>query len=112
MMRLIEVFDRQRKRVAVLQNAYNVREKHVLNGVGELTFSLPEGDEKAKYLQPRRYVRYDGGEVYRILEMQVDDDGAPVISVTCEHAPAWPTACSIRIMCEADFPRGKTSNTS
>ena len=88
MMRLIEVFDRQRKRVAVLQNAYNVREKHVLNGVGELTFSLPEGDEKAKYLQPRRYVRYDGGEMYRILEMQVDDDGAPVIGVTCEHAIA------------------------
>lgn len=88
MMRLIEVFDRQRKRVAVMQNAYNVREKHVLNGVGELTFSLPEGDEKAKYLQPRRYVRYDGGEMYRILEMQVDDDGAPVISVTCEHAIA------------------------
>ena len=26
MMRLIEVFDRQRRRVAVLQNAYNVRE--------------------------------------------------------------------------------------
>ena len=76
-MRLIEVFDRQRKRVAVVQNAYDVREKHVLNGVGELTFSLPEGDEKAKYLQPRRYVRYDGGEMYRILEMQVDDDGAP-----------------------------------
>lgn len=87
-MRLIEVLDGQRRRVAVLDNAFDISETEVLNGISEMSFSLPDGDEKARYLDYRMLIRFDGGQLYRVVDYTAEDDGAPVLSYMCEHVAA------------------------
>lgn len=94
-MRLLEIYDQRRARQAVIENAFDVTETQKLNGVWELSFSVPDGDDKLDYLQARKLVRYDGGALYRIIDYESDDGGAPVLTYTCEHMSA---ALSDRVM--------------
>ena len=44
---MIEVYDLNLKRTAVLQNAFGGEEEEVLNDVPSYTFQIPSGDENA-----------------------------------------------------------------
>jgi len=85
---MLELFDRQRMRIKILQNVCNVTEEQPINALWHLSFALPYDDPKNAACQPFRYIRYNGGELYRILpqESEVDDTG--LITYSCEHVLA------------------------
>ena len=85
---MIEIFDRQRRRVAIAENAHGISEQKRINSVWYLYFSLPYKDPKNEYCQPFRYVRHNGGELYRIMpeDLSVDESGS--VTYQCEHVLA------------------------
>lgn len=82
---MLEVFDRNRRRVAIAENAHNVTEERKINSLWNLTFSLPANDAKNDYCLPFYYVRWNGGQLYRIMpsEMTVTETGT--LEYQCEH---------------------------
>ena len=64
---MIELFDRQFRRTAVLEHAYSIREEQTINSVNYLTFTLPDIDPKNELCQPFHFVRYADGDLYRIM---------------------------------------------
>lgn len=83
---MLNVYDRNRQKTAVLQNAFNIVEIHELNQIYSLSFCLPAEDEKVQYCQPRHFVRFgDTGELYRIKAPKYSDTDTGVISYDCEH---------------------------
>lgn len=85
---MLNVYDLNLKRTAVLQNAFDITETTELNTVYQLTFSLPNTDPKCAYCKKRHYVRYDDGELYRILDRTLKDTEKGTITYECEHASA------------------------
>ena len=82
---MIEVYDLNLKRTAVLQNAFGGEEEEALNDVPSYSFRIPSGDEKCRYLQKRHFVRANSGAMYRIMELEeANDDAMGVTAVTCE----------------------------
>lgn len=78
-----------RRKTAVLQNAYSITETKELNKIYSLSFSMPADDEKAQFIQPFHYARYgEDGELYRIIKSEMKVDDKSVLSVTCEHVIA------------------------
>ena len=85
-MTMLNVYDLQRKKRAVLQNAYNIVEEHEINQIYSLHFSFPASDEKAQYVLPRHYVRYgDDHELYRIKKPSSNESNIDVNTYECEH---------------------------
>lgn len=85
---MFEVFDRNFRKVAVLQNAYGRTVEEKLNGVGLLSFSLPPDDPKNAYCQPFAYVRDDEGVYYRILIDGIKEGTNEERSYQAEHCIA------------------------
>lgn len=85
---MIEVFDKARKKVAILENAFSVTEREEINSVSSLSFSLPDTDEKNEYCQPFHFVRYDGGQLYRIMAPAGTRSDTGSITYECEHVIA------------------------
>lgn len=85
---MIEVFDRDRRRVAILENAYQIREEQKINALWYFYFSLPYNDNKRQYCQPFYYVRHDGGELYRIMPESLSVDETGGVAYQCEHVLA------------------------
>lgn len=85
---MIEIFDKSRKKVAILENAYGVTEREEINSVASLTFSLPDTDDKNQYCQPFHYVRYNGGQLYRIMAPAGTRSDTGSIAYECEHVIA------------------------
>lgn len=85
---MIEIFDRQRRRVAIAENAHSVSEQQRINSIWHLNFSLPYKDLKNEYCKPFHYVRLNGGELYRIMpeDLVVDESGS--VAYQCEHVLA------------------------
>lgn len=85
---MIEIFDTARRRVAIAENAHAISEQKRINAVWYLQFSLPYQDPKNEYCRPFYYVRYNGGELYRIMPatMSVDETGS--VAYQCEHVLA------------------------
>ena len=85
---MTEIFDRSRRRVPILENAFNILEEQRINVVWYLHFSLPYDDPKSQFCQPFCYVRRDGGELYRIMPatMAIDETGR--VAYQCEHVLA------------------------
>lgn len=85
-MTMLNVYGLDRKKSAVLQNAFNIVETHELNQIYTLSFTLPATDEKNQYCQPRHYVRWgEDGELYRIKSPKVSESDTSVITYECEH---------------------------
>lgn len=85
----INVYDLDRKKVAVLQNAYNIKEIQELNKIYSLEFSIPSTDNKIGYLQPFHYVRYgNDGQLYRIIKNNAQADTTGTNTISCEHVIA------------------------
>lgn len=86
---MIEIFDRTtRRRVAIAENAHAVSEEKRINSVWYLYFSLPYQDPKNQFCKPFHYVRYNGGELYRIMPETLDADETGSIAYQCEHVLA------------------------
>lgn len=85
-MTMLNVYDLNRKKSAVLQNAFSIVETHELNQIYTLSFSLPADDEKTQFCQPRHYVRWgEDGELYRIKAPKYSESNTSVITYECEH---------------------------
>lgn len=86
---MLEVFDRKtRNRTAILENAFGVNEQKKLNVLHYLSFSLPYDDPKNEYCQPFHYVRYNDGQLYRIMDDGVEKTETGDFSYRCEHVLA------------------------
>jgi phage minor structural protein len=85
---MLEVFNKLRQRVAVLENAFNVVEEEKLNEVGKFTFSLPENDAKNVFCAPYAFVRWNEGAYYRIIADNIKRGGVDIHAYTCEHCVA------------------------
>lgn len=79
---MLEIFDLNRKKQAVLQNAYNISEVIRINAASTFEFSLPKNDYKNSYCNPLWMVRYGGGELYRIVSSTTTDNE---VVYQCEH---------------------------
>ena len=89
MKNFVNVFDRSLKKVAVLQNAYDITETQELNNIYTLSFSMPESDPKNEFCKPFHYVRWaDDKQLYRIIKIDKNDGEKPVITYECEHVIA------------------------
>ena len=85
----LNVYDLNRKKTAILQNAYNIVETQTLNKIYTLTFSLPATDEKAGFCLPFHYVRWgEKGELYRIIKSGISESDIATLNVSCEHVIA------------------------
>lgn len=83
----VNIFDRSRKKTAVLQNAYSIKEAQELNKIYNFSFCLPSEDEKAEFCQPFHFVRYgEGKQLYRIAKQTRQDADTGQITYDCEHA--------------------------
>ena len=86
---MLNVYDLNRRKTAVLQNAYNIQETKELNQIYHLDFNLPATDEKARYIQAFHYVRYgEDGELYRIVSAKQSESDTSTLTVSCEHVIA------------------------
>lgn len=85
---MIEIFDRQRRRVAIAENAHAISEQERINSVWYLYFSLPYKDPKNEYCKPFHYVRHNGGELYRIMPETLNVAESGSVAYQCEHVLA------------------------
>lgn len=85
---MLEVYDLERKKVAILENAYNVEEDKKINSLWTLSFQLPEDDKKIEYCNTFWYVRYDNGELYRIMPQTRISKETGEYTFQCEHVLA------------------------
>lgn len=89
MARMINVYDLNRKKTAVLQNAYSITETQELNKIYSLSFAIPATDPKVQYIKPFHYVRYgEDGELYRIVNADPTENDVSTLQVNCEHVIA------------------------
>lgn len=85
----LNVYDRNMKKVAVLQNAYSITESQQLNQIYSLTFSMPFSDPKNELIRPFNFVRWtNDGELYRIVKNRQEDSETSTIEYECEHVIA------------------------
>ena len=85
---MLEIFDKSRKRIAIAENASGVEEERKINSLWYLTFSLPYNDAKNEYCQPFNYIRYNGGELYRIMPVDAEITETGLLTYQCEHVLA------------------------
>ena len=88
MAEMLNLYDLNRRKTAVLQNAFDITETHELNKIYSLSFKIPANDEKVKFCQAFHFARYGEGELYRIIKTDLTDSETGVLTVTCEHVIA------------------------
>lgn len=87
MRKMIEVYDKNFKKLGVIENAYSVKTDENLNAVDFLHFKLRLKDRKTNLCKPFNFVKhYD--KYYRIMPRNVSKSISAVIEYTCEHAIA------------------------
>ena len=85
----VNVYDLNRKKVAILQNAFTIKEEQQLNNIYTLSFNLPDTDAKLQYCQPFYYFRYgDSRQLYRRIRKPVRTGAVGVETISCEHVIA------------------------
>lgn len=85
---MLEIFDKNRRRIAIAENACNKEEEQRINSIWYLHFALPYNDSKNEYCQPFNYVRLDEGELYRIMPASARVTETGYITYQCEHVLA------------------------
>lgn len=84
----LEVFGLDMRRTAVLTTSSDNHETEKLNGISTFSFKVPKSDTKIEYLKKRRFVRYDDGEAYRIIDIADVKNAVGYKQASCEHALA------------------------
>ncbi len=86
---IIRVYDQNMKKLAYLQNAYNIGYELTLNELWTAQFTLPADDPKNIYCQPFNFVEiFDGGErieLFRIMPSVLSRSEQGEITYECEH---------------------------
>ncbi len=82
---MLELFNKEFENTRILENASNIKEQLKINSINTLTFSLPYFDKKNNDCKPYNYVRYSGGQFYRIVNIILDKDETGVKTYECEH---------------------------
>ena len=85
---MLEVFDLQRLKTAILQNSFDRIETEEINAVNKLQFSMPGDDPKTAFCKHFHYVRFDDGQLYRILTPRKSKADISVKIYDCEHVVA------------------------
>lgn len=86
---MLDIYSRDRKKLAVLQNAIDVTEYERLNQVSELTFSLPTIDDKTRHCRPFNLLRWNDGQAYRLLDTTTESRGeTDLVTYNAEHVIA------------------------
>lgn len=85
---MLEIFDRNRRRIAIAENVGDIDEEQRINSIWYLTFALPYNDSKNEYCQPFNYVRLDEGPLYRIMPASTELTDTGNITYQCEHVLA------------------------
>lgn len=85
--KIIEVYDKSLKKLAILQNALDVSENININAVSTMTFTLPKNDPKNEYCVAFNYIKF-GDRMYRILPSEFDLTASPTMVYECEHVIA------------------------
>jgi phage minor structural protein len=89
---IIRVYGQNMKKLAYLQNAYNIGYELTLNELWTAQFTLPADDPKNLYCQPFNYVEiFDGGErveLFRIMPSDLTRGEQGTITYQCEHVLA------------------------
>ena len=86
----IEVFDKNFKRIAVLDKAYNIGYTKEKDKLSTAEFTLAIDDEKNQYCKPFNYINvYENGEyvdMFRIMPLEMTKDSkTKEIHYYCEH---------------------------
>lgn len=82
----LNCYDRNIKKNAVLQNAYNIEETQELNETYFVNFMMPGDDNKLDYVQPFGFIRYnEDGQLYRIMKRGMKHDDIDYLTVECQH---------------------------
>lgn len=88
----IRVYDSNMRKLAYLENAYNIGYSLKLNELWTSQFTLPATDQKNIYCQPFNYVEiFDGGEridLFRIMPSTLTRNSQGNIVYQCEHVLA------------------------
>ena len=85
---MLEVYNLQRLKTAILQNSFDRIETEEINAVNKFQFSLPGNDPKIEFCKHFHYVRYDGGALYRILTPRKSKEDKTIKIFDCEHVIA------------------------
>ena len=89
---IIRIYDQNMKKLAYLQNAFNISYDLTLNELWFAKFTLPADDPKNIYCQPFNYVEiYDGKdriELFRIMSSELTRAEQGTIIYQCEHVLA------------------------
>ena len=71
---------------AILENALEVFEHHVINGELTLHFNVPINDDKWEYIIEENIVKTDEGQLFSIKEITSSREGSKIVGVVkCEH---------------------------
>lgn len=85
---MMEIFDKGYKKIAILENVFNVREEIHQNGMSYLEFDIPADDPKNSFCKSFNFVKYNNRQVYRIMPKAVTISENNTINYECEHAIA------------------------
>lgn len=70
--------------LGILENAYNVKIKEVINGEYILSFSIPVTDEKFALIEPLGFVKAEE-QLFKIKKIEESNDGKLIANISCEH---------------------------
>ena len=86
----VNVYDMDRQKTAVLQNAYHITEEQQLNQIYTLSFSIPATDAKLDFCKPFHYFRYgnNGKQLYRQVKNPKQSSDISIDTIFCEHVIA------------------------
>ena len=91
-MKVPQIFDRNMKRLAFLDNAVSVGYSLEINSLWTATFTLPADDDKNAYCQPLNFVEiFDGDEridLFRIIGEDLERSNGATRFYNCEHVLA------------------------
>lgn len=86
---MLYLYDNTRKKVAVLQHAYDVIENQKINQIYSLSFKLLKNDFKNKQIQPFFFVRWeskeDTSDFYQIIKKNETYSNVDSLTFECQH---------------------------
>ena len=82
---MITIYDSKRIATGDLENAFDIEETVIMNGVSRFEFKLPISDPKNFLCEPMTVINYNGGPLYRIMPIYkiITENG--YVHYECEH---------------------------
>jgi len=85
----LNCYDRNIKKNAILQNAYDIEESQTLNEIYYMNCKLPGDDNKLQYVVPFGFARWnENGQLYRLIKKSVNHEDFDSVTLEYEHVIA------------------------